>query len=439
MLAAGLALAVSLAAQRPAARKKTPARPPAAPAAPAKAADRWPLVAVRIAGNKVFPAEAITAASELKLGDRVQVADLRRALERLTSTGAFETLAFRYGPEGDGVAVTFEVQEVVDLHPVAFERLPVPDAELMRLLTEKVPLFGPQAPATGAMVKRIAAALEERLGVPVIGRLQSGEGRLVMTFRPAAPPPVIAFVKFEQSQVFRPEELQRAFYQTAVGTFYIESRLHELLDANVRLLFEEKGRLQVRFGPFQTEESKEPAGLVVTVPVQDGDEFRFGTKRFSGHSRLAEKEVARLLRIEEAGLANFALVRQAVADIERRYRRDGFLRAKAGFERTLDEQKKTVDVVIRIQEGDQYSFRNLRIQGLDINAAATVQARWALGRGQPFDDSYPEVFLKRIEEEAMFERLGKTAFRATVDEQARAVDVELQFIGEPAKPPRRTP
>jgi len=213
---------------------------------------------------------------------------------------------------------------------------------------------------------------------------------------------------------------------------YLEARLHELLDHNIRPLFEEKGRLRVRFGPLRVEDSKEPVGVVVTVPVNDGDEFQFNKVELAGHSKLPEKDVARLVRLQEGELANFALVKHVLGDIERLYRRNGFMHATTEFERTLNDEKKTVDVVIRIRERDQYLFRTLEIKGLDINAAAAVRRRWALQRGQPFDDSYPEVFLKRIHDEAMFERLAKTTHKVTVEEESKSVDVELMFHGEPA-------
>ncbi len=430
---AAMLAAATLAAQRPAERKKTPAKPAAA-----ATADSGTLTSVEVTGNKAFSAEVIARASGLETGRVVTSENLRRSVELLTATGAFETLSYRYRTEGGKLAVTFEVQEVADLYPVGFERLGKPDADLAKLLGDKVPLFGSQIPATGAMIKRIVDALEGSLGMKVAGRLlPKAPGKLVMTFRPTEPPPVMAYVRFEGSAVLRAEDLQKAFYQVSVGVPYTEERLHELLDATARPLFEEKGRLQVRFGPFRTEESTEATGLLVNVPVADGDEFVFGKIRFAGQGLLAEKELERLAGLEEGELANFALVNKALAAIEARYQRGGYLKVKTAVERALSERTKTADLTIRIQQGDRYLFRRLEIKGLDINAGAAVSKRWGIQRGQPFDASYPEVFRKRIEEEGMFDQLAKTASRVTVDEEAKMVDVELVFTGEPAKPVKR--
>src|SRR5262249_11602673 len=73
---------------RPPARKKTP---PPAPVRPA--ADRWPLAAIQVTGNKAFPTEAIAKASGLKLGEMVRVEDLRRAVDPLAAAGRLPAIS----------------------------------------------------------------------------------------------------------------------------------------------------------------------------------------------------------------------------------------------------------------------------------------------------------------------------------------------------------
>jgi outer membrane protein assembly factor BamA len=341
------------------------------------------------------------------------------------------------------MAVTFEVQEVIDLFPVGFDRLPVPDAELLKHLGEKVPLFGPHIPATGPMMQRIVQEIESYLAAQnqatkVIGRLTPApDGRMVMTFRPEAAPPAITLVAFEGSQALRDVDLQAALFQSAVGELYTERRLTELLDSTIRPLFEEKGRLRVKFGPYRVEESASPIGVKITVPVEEGEEFQFGALQFPTGTAIPTRDLERLARFEEGSAANFAQVNRALADIDRLYRRNGFLRAKASVERTIHDDSKKVDLRLRIQEGNQYRLRNLVIQGLDLIGEAAERKRWGIKPGQAYDASYPEVFVSRIQEEQMFESLGKVTHRETIDEEAKSVDVELVFLSAPPQPKRR--
>jgi len=419
-------------APRPPARKK--------PAAKAKAAqpvtpDKWPLAAIQVTGNKIFPTDAIVKATGLRVGSLVNRSDFERGLQRLTDSGAFETGSFRYDPAGDKLSVTFDVREVVDIYPIAFERLDVPREEIMQALAARVPLFGAQIPATGLMVKHIQAALHEFLAsrnedMEIVGALAPGSGgKLAMTFRPAAAPPKIVYVKFENSKRISAEALQKALFGSSVGAYYTENHLQDLLNGNIRPLYEEKGLLMVRFGPFHIEESKEPEGVIVTVPVQEGEEFHFDHIDFEGNTHVSSTELRHLTKLSTDALANFTLVHKAAGEIERRYQRDGYMNAKAVPEPVYNVAKKTVDEIFHITEGSTYTMRELTIKGLDINTEAEIRKMWGLNRGQPFDAAYPQTFLKRIEEDALFENLSGTSHHENVDESGKTVDVALEFRG----------
>ncbi len=63
---------------------------------------------------------------------------------------------------------------------------------------------------------------------------------------------------------------------------------------------------------------------------------------------------------------------------------------------------------------------------------------WTMQQGKPFNPDYPDLFLKRIKEEGMFDHLGKTKADTHLNQQARTVDVTLTFAAEdPATKPER--
>ena len=62
-----------------------------------------------------------------------------------------------------------------------------------------------------------------------------------------------------------------------MGEAYSKSRLMELLHFNVRPLFEEKGRMNVRFEEASVEPDPGSQGLLVKVSVEDGPSYTYGT------------------------------------------------------------------------------------------------------------------------------------------------------------------
>jgi outer membrane translocation and assembly module TamA len=86
-----------------------------------------------------------------------------------------------------------------------------------------------------------------------------------------------------------------------------------------------------------------------------------------------------------------------------------------------------VDLTVHVEEGPQFLFGKLIVEGLDIHGEAAIRKLWAMKEGKPFDADYPDYFLKRVQEDNIFENLTKTRASMKVDEETRLVDVTLSF------------
>jgi hypothetical protein len=76
----------------------------------------------------------------------------------------------------------------------------------------------------------------------------------------------------------------------------------------------------------------------------------------------------------------------------------------------------------------------LEIHGLDLNAEAEMKKIWMLKEGGPFNPDYPDFFLKRIQQDGVFDNLGATKSDSKRNEKDHTVDVTLTFKGaDPAQ------
>ncbi|MGD0013881.1 MAG: hypothetical protein ABSD56_05590, partial [Bryobacteraceae bacterium] len=123
-----------------------------------------------------------------------------------------------------------------------------------------------------------------------------------------------------------------------------------------------------------------------------------------------------------------------VVKLEKRLRRNGYMRVASEVERRINDQTKTVDVTVRIQPGPRYVFGQLAIQGLDILSEPVVRQMWGLKPGDPFDGDYPDHFLGRVREEEIFDNLGETRAAVNLNDGNHTADVTLVFHGESPKP-----
>jgi outer membrane protein assembly factor BamA len=105
------------------------------------------------------------------------------------------------------------------------------------------------------------------------------------------------------------------------------------------------------------------------------------------------------------------------------------MRANAVVDRYIHDDKKNVDIVVRIDEGPQFLFGKLTIRGLDLEGEAAMRKLWSLKEGKAFNPEYPDYFLAQVKERGMFDNLGEMKANTEVNEPQRTVDVTLNFRG----------
>ena len=238
------------------------------------------------------------------------------------------------------------------------------------------------------MLKRYSQVLESYLAsegakVPVGGRLVAdAPDQLVVVFRPATAPPVVAYVRFVNSSVIPASTLQNAMSGVAVGVAFSEPRVRQLLDSSIRPLYEARGRLRVTFPKIQVLPAADVKGLVVTVSVEEGGSYNLGDVRIEG-APVASDALFKAADLKTGDIANFHQIEAGRQRMHKLLSRNGYMKADSTIERKIDDGRKAVDLVFHFVAGPQYVFGKLIIEGLDILTEPTVRKLWALKEGKP--------------------------------------------------------
>lgn len=401
---------------------------------PPSAGGRYPLLSLKVEGNRIYSAQRIARVSGLRTGEKVNKEDFEAAQKRLEATGAFASVGYHFQPDpaGEGYDATLNVIEVEQLYPYRFEELPATEAELRAAIEKTEPLFGAKLPGTREVLSRCTHALEQSLSgknfkEKVTAKVVAdGPGELVVVFRPDRPEPVVAEVQFSGNQVLSQTILQNAIASVAVGVPYNEIRFRQFLDSSVRPLYEARGRIRVSFPKITVEKSVNVQGLLVHVTVAEGPSFTL-SKVSVAPTVVSTTELLKLARLKTGTVADFDAVREAQFRMESYFKRLGYIRVSSTIERTVDDADKKVAVVFHFEPGAQYRFGKLDIEGLDILTSPAIAKLWGLQEGQPFNLDYPQHFLDRVKEMGVLDNLHGTRFENHVNEQTHIVDVTLFF------------
>jgi len=413
------------------------------------APERWPIASVSVEGLKNYSQQQVIAATGLKIGQLAGRADFEAARDRLLKAGVFETVGYKFAPaagSNKGYAASFQVVEVEPVYPVRFEGLNVPDKEVEAWLRQKDPFSGPKMPATEALLKGRTASIQELVASK--GSQDQIEAKVVadapeqfaVVFRPAVGAPKVAEVRFQGNAVIPSTVLLNNFAGIAYGANYSEAAFRQLLDAGIRPLYDARGRIRVAFTKIETEKAKNVDGLVVTVTVDEGASYDLGEVKIAGETPVPAKELVKAGGFKAGDLANFDDVNAGLDRMKKRLRKEGYMRVALTADRQINDQKKTVDLVIHPELGPQFFFGALTIEGLDLNGEFEIKKIWGLQTGKPFNSDYPDYFLEQVRQQGLFDDLGNTKSANKVDEQSHTVDVTLSFGAstEPGARPRAT-
>ncbi len=448
LLLAGMALAQAPAKRPPAKKAATPAAAPAKEA-PKEVPSKWPVESITVVGNRNYSREQVVAIAGLKIGQLAGKAEFDAARDRLTATGVFETVGYQFepGPNKQGFAATFQVTEVEPSYPVRFEELGVPDKDLETLLKARDPLFSmTRVPATQPVMERYTAWIQEYLTSKGLKEKIAGKVTLLGTeqfailFRPARNLPAIAQITFQGNQVIPQTALREAVHLTAVGAPYTESSFRDLLDHAVRPLYEQRGRVRVAFVEVRAEPVSDVEGVHVFVKIDEGQSYSLGKVEIVGVSPVDPAVLIKAGDFKTADVANFDKINDGLDKIRKAVRRAGYLDAKLTSERSIDDAKKAVNLALQIEPGAQYTAGKLTVTGLDLTGEAEILRIWTLKEGKTFNPEYPDYFLNRIKEQALFEGLGDTKAETKIDAKTHIVDITLVFKpDDPTKPKRPGP
>ncbi len=436
LVVAGMLLSICLGAS---AQKK--------PRAAAPAPTAWPIASVRVEGLHAYKPEQILAVTGLKSGQMATPKDFDSARQRLFATGAFENVGCRYAaaPGGKAYAVTFEVTEVSPRFPVRFEDLGVPAKDVEAALRQNDPFFAETIPATQPLLARYSKAIQDLLAArgrsgKVVAKLDtdaSGSGPLAVVFRLASALPAVSRVNFTGNAVVPSTALENAINTVAIGLPYKEVRFRQLLETQIRPVYETRGRVRVSFPEVRTEQDKDVKGVVVTVKVDEGASYSMGGVDVEG-TDLSQAELKKLATFKPGEVYNRHVVDADAAKVESRMRREGYMQVKSTVEQKITDQAKKVDAIIHVVRGPRYTLGALNVIGLDLLTEPAIRKMWGIQPGQPFNSEYPDYFLQRVKEEGILDHVGDTKAAVKTNDENHTVDVTLFFKGEAPRKERRS-
>ena len=344
----------------------------------------------------------------LKVGQTFDVAAVDAAAQRLVDSGLFKSVAYKTRATRDQMTITFQVVEAkVEISRVLFDNfIWFSDADLIAAVRRDVPTFDGTAPDNGDIVDRIKRALrtflhENHIEADVsymlsqdsIGNNSVQEHIFSVTDIQL---PMCSLHFPGASNV--PEQKLIASAKPLVGGEY-SNKFVTLFAANSLLpLYRELGQLKAAFAPPQGKPEKSATclnGVDVTIPVYEGEVYKWDKAEWSGTNALTATELNSALGMKSGEVANGVKIDKATQEIQKVYGRKGHLIVRIKSTPEFNDSAQTVVYKMDVREGPQFRMGKLIAKGFSDNVTKALVEQWKLKPGDVFDDGYSYEFARK--------------------------------------------
>lgn len=397
-------------------------------------AQQFPAKTIVFSGYPQASKAELLATAELKEGSSLTEKEIQAAAQRLNDTGMFSNIGFEFNNQ----ILKVTLQPAESYLPAHFQNFPWWDEKTIAdQVHNRVPLFHGVLPPVAGLKERVESALtamvseQQHIDAKIHGEMtadQSGKPTAI-EFRVEYPRVVIG----EIALVGVSPELKtkiEADTKQLTGQSYLGQRTQAEFESALRKSYRNQGYVDATVACVA---SQQPVfdGKQVSVPLQfkvsEGAQYKIGALKLDGDVLMKAADFEKLAALHPGDIASEERLKKTIAIVGSPYQVQGYLRAKITATPTIHSDQKTIDYLIRVIPGEVFHMGTVRFENLTEEQQAQVLKAWKLAKGDPYDASYPMLFLKK-NGGALHSLDGYSAtYTQRVDEESHIVDLILTF------------
>jgi outer membrane protein assembly factor BamA len=352
-------------------------------------------------------ADELLASIELKVGQTFDLTALDSAAQRLMDSGLFKKLAYSTRAERDQITITFRVEEArIGSSRVVFDNfIWFSDSELAAAIRRDVPGFTGSAPDSGDTVERIRKSLQRFI---LENKIEANVSHMVSQDTPGSPVQEHIFsvtdlnmpictLHFPGSSAVSEAKLIQSS-ASLLSSEYSNKFVSLFATNNLVPIYRELGHLKVAFAPPTPKPESSAncnSGVDLTIPVDEGQIYKWNKAEWSGIQSLNATELDAILDMKSGQTVNGLKLDKARAEIQKAYGRKGYIQVRIRGVPEFDDTAATVVYKFDVLEGPQFRMGQLITKGFSERETKMLLDRWELKPGDIFDESYSSEFSKK--------------------------------------------
>jgi outer membrane protein insertion porin family len=375
-----------------------------------------PVARIEVRGNHRIDAEAIRGRIGSKPGAPLDSAQVAKDIEEIHKLGFFRNVTAVKEPSDAGTVVVYEVEENPLVRQISISGNENIESDKIRealtlatgstldypLLFENRPPHRGPLPRAGLLPRE--GELRDRAARRVGGRdpLRVDESEKQK----------LREIDFTGNEHFDDDELSEGF-QTKLwrfwslatswfdnsGTYSEPVFLQDLRKVERR--YGDAGYLQLHVG--EPEVLPEEDGLIVRVPIREGQQFHVGKIDVTGDSTVDIDALREKLKLKTGDVFNRSSLNDDIAALTEHYQDRGFYFAQVTPLSNLSQASEQVDVAFDVRKGPLYFIRRIELSGNSVTIDPVVRREIPIAEGQLYSQRKVQLARQRVERLGYFE------------------------------------
>ncbi|HVI95411.1 MAG TPA: outer membrane protein assembly factor BamA, partial [Anaeromyxobacter sp.] len=402
-------------------------------AAPAALAQATPVVkAIRVEGNRRVEVDAIRAAISEKPGQPFEPKAIAKDVRAIMKLGFFSDVVVEL--EGPPEAPTL-VYRVTERPTVREARIEGNEALSKDDLKDTVELK-PYAVLDLTTVRKDVKKIQEKY-------MEKGYYLAEVKYRLDEKPDNqvdVVYVIDERAKVqvravrfignaHVPDDDLLAYMQTrpgsflsflsSVGTYKEDAFQHDL--QGVQAVYLDRGYVNVKVGKPSIQISPDRRSLYLTIPIEEGEQFRIGKVAFSGNLLDREPQLHAIIKTRPGEIFSRSRLQQDMFAVTDVYKDLGHAYANVTPLTNADAEKRILDLTYDVQPGPLVRFERIEVIGNDKTRDKVIRRELRIYEGELYSGTGLKVSKQRVNALGFFENVDITTKQGSAEDKIVAI------------------
>jgi outer membrane protein insertion porin family len=423
------------------------------------------IVGIVVHGNRRIPADTVKARIFSKVGDVYDTAAIERDFNALWNAGYFEDIRFEREQSAKGWIIHIYLKERPTIREINYTGLnAVSTSDVLDRFKERKVGLAVENQYDPTKIKKAEVTLKQLLAEH--GRQFATIRTEVRPIPPAAvgitfvvkegPKVKVGRIRFRGNKHVNDRTLRAAmknlkpigiphsiFLENLFAKTYDATKLEEDTE-RVRAEFQNRGYFKVLVDDPKTEIHDtghtgfhvpwlQPGlgkSVDITMPIEEGERYHLGTITFKNNKAIPNAAALRsLFPMKDGDIFSREKVAKGLENLRKAYGEAGYINFTSVPDTKFDDEKKTVNLEVDVDEGKQFYVRRIEFQGNTTTRDKVIRREIALEEGQIYNSRYWELSLLRLNQLGYFDQLKPDDPNTTerhLDEKAGTVDLTLK-------------